>query len=464
MCSLVLSDSSVFLKFWLADECRENFLLHVATPDLASLRLVCHDFSVRAAPALFNDLSITFKSGTFTKPTRIAALDRIGYHVKMLSFNMPHTVDTVLPPLVDPETGAELSYTYTPQTSAPDTTIGKVRRPKYGDRGTTDILVKQYPPLFHAATNVSAFVRAFSAVVNLEHLKVSCPDHDPSQRYRRSVVDFALISLRMAMERNSFNSLEALSLLPIHSGGILYLSPLLGYGATPNASRKWSKIRKLNINMDSSPITETDGQSNHLRLLQTYLRTFSPNLTNFHFQWNGNKGPSPIVQPLMSSREIPQHPALSDESPRPTECLKRKREARALHFPKIQRLELENISTSAHDVSAFITTHKRTLEELNLEDVELTSGTWDDALAPLIKSKTNRRKQEIAEIPIMLSPEHEYPNPMGRVDLREPPTPTRSMRMSGWLSKSRRMEAARRVKEGCEEHLRKLRGSVFPWR
>ncbi|KAK4935811.1 hypothetical protein LTR66_015412, partial [Elasticomyces elasticus] len=153
-CSLVLSFNPAFSRFWLAERCRDSFLSHVEKEDLPSIRLVCHDFRERASSRLFDELDITFKASTFTKPARIAALDRIGHHVNTLNFSLPHTTETFLPPLIDPVTGEERSFTYVPQVKPPATIIDKIRQPKYGDWETTDVLIKQYPPLFHAATNV----------------------------------------------------------------------------------------------------------------------------------------------------------------------------------------------------------------------------------------------------------------------------------------------------------------------
>jgi hypothetical protein len=209
----VLSDSSTFLKFWLTDRCREHLISALPKQDLANLRLVCHDFSARAAPTLFEDLQITFRPGVLTRPARLAALDRLGHHVKHLTFSIPHTTESSLPPLIHPETGEEVNFTYTPQTDA-----SNARQAKYGDEDITELLAHQYPPLFHAATNVPAFIRALSCFVHLKHLEVSCPGSEASlvHQSRRSTVDFALISLRIAMERSYMNALDTLTLSPIH--------------------------------------------------------------------------------------------------------------------------------------------------------------------------------------------------------------------------------------------------------
>ncbi|KAF2719826.1 hypothetical protein K431DRAFT_304809 [Polychaeton citri CBS 116435] len=441
VCSLVLCDSSTFLKFWLNDDCRERFVRHVPSTDLQNLRLVCHDFSVRAAPALFNDLKINFKTSTFTRPARLAALDRVGYHVKKLRFNLAHSAQTFLPPLVDPETGDELSFTYTPQV------VPNPKLAKYGDCGTTEILTRQYPPLFHAATNVPAFVRAFSALVNLKDLEISCPGYDSAAlKHRRSVVDFALVSVRIAVEKSHLNALESLTLSPIHPGALQYLSPAIGYGADPRSMRCWARVKKLQIEMNATSASLSAGrqgqshahgqgqrlqqqqQSDQFRLLQTYLRNFQRNLTRFSFHWIGTKSPMPIqTQPKLSLRPEMTHPALKAQPSLPSQNSSSTPTAKPHSFPNLTHLELENVTATASDIHNFVALHRGTLRELNLEDIELVSGTWDEALAPLTPPpprtpKTQRLSAEsraalrsirsssaitiggMDEIPIMLSP------------------------------------------------------------
>jgi hypothetical protein len=61
----------------------------------------------RVASLLFEDITVTFQASTFTKPARLSALSRIGQYVKSLTFNMPDTTQTSLPPLVNPVTGVD---------------------------------------------------------------------------------------------------------------------------------------------------------------------------------------------------------------------------------------------------------------------------------------------------------------------------------------------------------------------
>lgn len=304
---------------------------------------------MRAAPTLFQTLHITFRSTTFTKPARLAALDRLGFNVQRLTFNLPHSSQTFLAPLVDPQSGAELSFTYTPQIEAPTP-----KQPKYGDAGTNDILTRQWPALFHAATNVPAFIRAFSAFVDLSHLTVSCPGYDSSQRYRRSTVDFALISLRIAIERNDLNRLESLTLSPIHPDGLAYLLPRAGYGATPRSARTWSRIKRLAITMDSVTLSpfdhdcEVKEEPDHFKLLQTYLRNFQSNLTSLDFRWNGSKRGFPI--------RTAERSAMTS-----TPSTRQRRQTPPLYFPNLSQATFHNIRTSASEIRNFAATHKRTV-------------------------------------------------------------------------------------------------------
>ncbi|USW49065.1 hypothetical protein Slin15195_G023840 [Septoria linicola] len=461
VCSFVLCDSSIFLKFWLEDKCRDRLLSFLPTRDLANLRLACHDFSVRAAPALFSDLSITFKTNTFTKPSRLAALDRLGFYVKKLCFRMPHSQDTFLPPLIDPETGAELSYTYTPQLQDPSG-----RRPKYGDAGTTDILTRQYPALFHAATNVAAFVRAFSALINVQHLAVSCPGYEAHQRYKRSVVDYALISLRIAVEKNSLNALDTLTLSPVHPGGILSLSPLLGLGASPRSASRWSRIRHLTMDVVNIPSTGATQEPDLFKLLQTYLRNFQARMETFHFRWLGSKGELPVKQPSVPpSSLLGQHPALADQP-------LARRTSHSLRFTNMKQLQVENVNTSAECISDFLAGHKSSIKELRLDGIELSHGTWDDALAPMIKRSRRVPRNDMADIPIMLSPSAgsaAFPARLERLEVEHREADgRRSLRISRWLpSRKKTNVVPKKLKDGllgCEEQLRRvLRGSAFPW-
>jgi hypothetical protein len=400
------------LRFWLSDPCRDSLLEHLEQEDLASLRLVCHDFSSRAAPQLFESITSTFKTSTFSKPARIDALSRIGRHVKTFTFHMPHSPDTLLPPIIDPQTGEEKKFNYEPQIQSPQSGPAKDKTPKYGSWEMQDLLIKQYPPLFHAATNVPAFIAAFSELPNLTHLQISCPNFHTAPRNSRSAVDYALISLRIAVERAPLFALSALSLHPIHSGGLLYLHPMHGHGSTPTSARRWGQIRHLSICMESIPFSSSSlrirTQSlEHLRILHAYLRTLSRSLTRLFFRWKGARGPSPLslaTEPCMlPSAEGSTHPSFS--GPRP------------LVFPRLRYMQLENGVMDSLQIADFIHAHRRSLVEFTFEDVKLREGDWDVALAPLTKiagsDAWKRTQEEVMDVPIMLSPVDAEPRIMG---------------------------------------------------
>lgn len=398
--SEIMSPSNPFLRFWWTDLARDAVLEYASKEDLLSLRLVCRDFSTRTAPFLFSDVHIQFRSSTFTRPARMAALERIGSYIKTLTFSIPHSPETFLPPLLDPLTGEEQTFVYTPQVYPPDSPSLRLSIPKYGSWEMTDLLVKQYPPLFHAATNIPSFVRALSSMSSLSHLKISCEGQASGHRYRRSVVDYTLISLRVAIEQAPLKRLESLSLLSIHPGALLYLRPNIGFGASPAGPRRWAQIRNLSIHMDSFPYE--DGQpTDHLKLLHSYLRSF-PSLTRLFFRWNGEqKGPSPLslcTEPCITAFKEFQCCPKRSSTP-----------LKQLYFPSLQTLSIENALTSSLQISTFILSHRKTLRDFDFEDVDLREGdSWDEALEPLTRisggEMWKERMEEEMDVPIMLSP------------------------------------------------------------
>ncbi|QSS63271.1 hypothetical protein I7I51_00328 [Histoplasma capsulatum] len=427
-----MSPAAAFFQFWWTDLTRDAFLASLPKEDLLSMRLVCHDFAYRTSPVLFKEVDVEFRNGTFTRPARMAALERIGKYIKTLNFKMPHSPETFLPPLLDPVTGEEQTFVYEPQVYASCPAASRLSYPRYGTWEMTELLTKQYPPLFHAVTNVPSFIRAFSAMTSLRHLRVSCDGQAAGHRYRRSVVDYALISLRIAIEQAPIKSLDTLSLLPIHPGALLYLRPNMGFGASPAARKRWAQIRNLSIEMDSfpydidsttTPATSTtpystpsssrsrsrsrsssNGSSSsssssnnnntiikkkktrrnpnppkdHLKLLHSYLQAF-PTVTHFTFRWRGTQGPSPL--------SLSTEPCLQPTPTEPASILCPKRSAaplQPLKFPHLRYAEIENALLDAAQVSAFILEHRRSLAEFYFENTTLRNGgTWDEALAPL---------------------------------------------------------------------------------
>ncbi|KAI1940180.1 hypothetical protein LOZ66_002615 [Ophidiomyces ophidiicola] len=393
------------INLFLDKNIRDTLLSHVTKADLVSLRLVCHELSIQTASKLFANVEIHFRSTTFTRPARMAALERIGGFVKTLTFRILHLPETFLPPLLNPHTGEELTFVYMPQTHVSLCTGSKLSIPKYGSWEMTDLLTKQYPPLFHAATNIPSFIRAFTAMPSLFHLVISCDGQAPSHRYRRSIVDYALISLRIAIEQAPLTRLKELSLLPVHPSALLYLRHMAGFGASPAAGKRWMQIQKLRIHMDSFPFV-AGNPTDHLKFLHSYLEGYK-NITKLEFRWLGERGPCPFTlstEPCLkaSSKLLPASP----------KCVNSRRlKPKPLTFPSLCYMELRNAVVDATQVSSFILNHRRTVREFNFEETTLRRGTWDEALAPLtrkLSGSPRRNKQslpvEVMEVPIMFSP------------------------------------------------------------
>jgi hypothetical protein len=452
--------SAAFVRFWRTDLTRDCFLSHAAKKDCLTLRLVCHSFSTTVAPHIFSDISLSFDTNSFTRLARMAALERIGYYVRTFSFYMPHTPETFLAPLLDPVTGEEQTFLYEPShdASRPSSATSRSSTPKYGTSEMNDLLVKQYPPVFHAATNISSFIRAFNAMPFLRHLRVSCPGQPSAQRYRRDAVDYALISLRMALERVILPDLDTLSLQPIHPAAVFYLRPQLGFGASPASAKRWRNIKNLTIEMDSFSFGP-ECPSDHLKLLHTYLKSF-PSLESFNFRWRGSKGPSPLslhAEPcITASRVFDCSRACPKASAKPPLA--------ALKFRHLKKMLLENAIADAAQISDFIMSHRKVLHDFEFEDVHLRSGDWDDALAPLTRISGNedwkQKQEEVMDVPLILSPGATYP-PEYVDDI-----------MWGDEKKGRRTfqtlrKASLKTKEmfgAGPEHLKKLLRSSFIWR
>ncbi|KAL8713340.1 MAG: hypothetical protein Q9220_002539 [cf. Caloplaca sp. 1 TL-2023] len=450
-----MASGSAFLQFWLTDRARDTFLSFIPREELPSFRLACHDFSVRAAPLLFEETTVTFRASTFTKPARMAALDRIGHHIRTLTFSMAHDAATFLPPLLDPVTGEEVTFLYEPYVQSSRDSSSRLSNPTYGSWEMTDLLVKQYPPLFHSAANVPSFIRAFSALPSLKHLKISCPGQEAAQRYRRCIVDYALISIRIAVERSGLPLLDTLTLSSIHPGAVLYLNPTMGFGARPNSVRKWKKIKSLMICMDSIPLTPHH-PPDHLKLLHSYLHVFASSLTSIVFQWRGDK----CLSPLSLDKEL----WLQEKSPEMA-CPRRCHLAlRPLRFEKLQMMEVENVVVDASQISGFITAHRHTIGEFNFEDTHLRSGTWDQALAPLTRisgsEKWKEKAEEVMDVPLLLSPVGLEEKTV--VDYFNCKPPTFRPSIGAWQKAGAR---GRELFWGTPDHMKRfLRTSIFSWR
>ncbi|EEY14166.1 conserved hypothetical protein [Verticillium alfalfae VaMs.102] len=301
-----------FYRLWQTDNqhIRDRILGLLPREDVAALRLASSACCNVTTKRLFKRIHVTFTPNTFTKQSRVHALARIGHHVEHLTFHFAHSPATFLPPLIHPLTGAEISFLYTPHTSM----ASVLARPKYANTELGEILTQQYPPLFHAATNVPSFINALAHVPNLRHLTLRTPGQDPRERYRRDAVDYALISLRIALERNPLTALSQLSLAHLHPAALQYLraAPAASLGALPSSPRRWRQIRKLSLAVESWDFSDTSTPGrDHLRIMDDYLRAMAPSLEKLSFTWLGLRGAlpprtacrSPLRGPLLARQQ-----------------------------------------------------------------------------------------------------------------------------------------------------------------
>ncbi|TQS31898.1 hypothetical protein Golomagni_07808, partial [Golovinomyces magnicellulatus] len=325
------STEQQFYALLRSDHIKDHLLPHLSTSDLCAIRRASTACCNLLTKRIFTRIHVTFTANTFTKPTRVTALGRVGHHIEHLTFQFPHSDATFLPPLIHPQTGEEMNFLYTPHTSMGSA----MTRPKYANRELGDVLTQQYPPLFHAATNVPSFINAFRYLTNVRHLTVRCPGQKPEERYRRDIVDYALISLRIAVERVSLTKLHKLS-LTVHPAALQYLKHIGSIGKIPSATKRWGQIRKLHMSIEAWDFYGSSPGLDHLRLIDDYIRGLSPNLEKFVFTWLGSKGPCPLAVyddnlfvPSRSTKKL-FHEVTSPMSPLPSPPTKA-----PIHLPKL---------------------------------------------------------------------------------------------------------------------------------
>jgi hypothetical protein len=198
------------------------------------------------------------------------------------------------------------------------------------------------------------------------------------------VVDYALISLRIAVEQGSLKCLDSLSLLSVHPAGVLYLQPNLGFGASPVSRKRWSQIQHLTIHMESFPY-QAGSPTDHLKLLRAYLQSF-PQLRTLVFHWKGGRGLSPL-----SLASEPCLQIAANKRSRRSDGIYGSQLLWPLKLPYLQETELVNVLMDASQIASFVFDHRKSLHELNFQDMVMRTGTWDEALAPLTRTSGNAR-------------------------------------------------------------------------
>ncbi len=371
----------LFYCLWQEEPIREKLFELLSKKDICAIRTANSACCNLVTKRLFLRTHLGFTANSFTKPGRIQALSRIGHHIEHLTFHFAHSDATFLPPLIHPQSGREISFLYTPHISM----ASVLARPKYANTELGEILTQQYPALFHAASNVPSFINAMKNMPNIRHLTIKTPGQDPKERYRRDIVDYALISLRISVERATLTRLTKLSLSGVHPSAFNYLRHNPAFGASPSAARRWRQIRKLNIAVESWDFYGPSPGLDHLKIIDDYIRGFSSNLEKFTFAWLGRKGPCPLAlagDPLFAPARCTRK--LFHEVTGPMSPLPARPERRPLVMPCLRYMQVRNATMNAPQLSTLVASHKATVREFDFENVVLINGgTWDEALAPL---------------------------------------------------------------------------------
>ncbi|KAI3342385.1 hypothetical protein F4824DRAFT_486088 [Ustulina deusta] len=376
----------LFYCLWQDSRIRDTLFEALSNEDIGNVRMASSACCNLVTKRLFLRTHLTFTASSFTRQAKVQALSRIGHYIEHLTFYFPHSNATFLPPLIHPESGREISFLYTPHTS-----MGSVlERPKFANEGLGEILTSQYPPLFHAASNVPSFINAMKHLINIRHLTIKTPGQDPQERYRRDIVDYALISLRVALERAPMKKLNKLS-LSVHPSAFLYLRPVQGFGCTPSAGRRWKQIRKMHINVDSWDFYGPSPGLDNLKIIQDFLYNYSTSLEKLTFTWHGRKGPCPIALAADPLFAPPRNSLkLFREVTSPMSPLPPAPPRKPVVFRKLRYLAVRNATMNAAQVADIVASHQHCVREFDFENsVLIGDGNWDEALAPLMSSNSH---------------------------------------------------------------------------
>ncbi|KAK3309181.1 uncharacterized protein B0T15DRAFT_132272 [Chaetomium strumarium] len=378
------TNPQAFYCLWQNPEIRERLFELLSKRDICAVRLASAACCNLVTKRLFLRTHLTFTANSLTKASRLEALSRVGHHIEHLTFYFPHSNATFLPPLIHPESGEEIEFLYHPHTSTESV------RPQYGNSELGEILTQQYPPLFHAAIHVSSFINAMKQMTNMRHLTIKTPGQDPKERYRRDIVDYALISLRISVERAPLTKLSKLSLSGVHPSAFTYLRHMPGFGVSPSAALRWRQIRKLYISVDSWDFSGPSPGLDQLKIIDDYIRAFAPQLDKFTFAWLGGKGPCPIAlseDPLFAPPRSSKK--LFNEVTSPMSPLPPRPSRKPVVMSRLRFMSMRNVSMKASQLRSLVASHKQTVREFDFDDMQLIGGSSDEALAPLTEGESN---------------------------------------------------------------------------
>ena len=303
-----------------------------------------------------------------------------------------------MPPMLDPETKELISFVYEPNGDRKNTSI-------FGNKMMDRLALNNYGIILMSALDSRQFTKCLSTMRNLRSIIISCPGIPLGEPGRRCIVDFALLSLRTAIEESRPPSLRAIRFDPVHLSGLQHFMPgeFPPMGATADNPRVWNQIKKLILNISAwAPLARGQGTQleywTHMKLLHQFLENFAT-VKSLGFKWTReSRGICPFTLDT-----IPY--MLPNEPGEPSVMV-----VRPLTFSKLHNLRLENVAVDSSALKSFLSRHTTAFRQWNLEDVYFASGTLEDALKPLRVHPDNaseaRSEGSLAEPVVWQSPRY----------------------------------------------------------
>lgn len=352
---------------------RSKIFAHLSPEDITSLRMVSSRLNKLTTPTVFKTLTVTFHALTFS-PDRLVSLERIGHNVETLKFIFPHTEATYMPPMLDPESRRLVTLIHEPYARHDGGQQGHIFRRKRIDA----LALHNYGIILMAAVNIHQFTQALSSMKNLKALIVSCPGTPMGDPGRRCIVDYALWSLRSAVERAGLQNLRRVSLDPIHLAGVQYFLPgVLAVGSVISSRRVWRQVRKISLTVSAWKELANGTPAKyktHLKLLHQFLEYFN-HVEELTFSWTREaRWICPLTLDLLPSR----NPLMASKPASDRFIVNR-----PLTFPNLNTLRLENVGMNASDLKSFLSRHTSKFKAWFLEDVYFVNGSLEEALEPL---------------------------------------------------------------------------------
>ena len=352
---------------------RSKIFAQLSPEDIASLRMVSSRVNKTISPAIFKTLTVAFRALTFS-PDRLVSLERIGHHVEAFKFIFAHTEATYMPPMLDPESRKLVTLIHEPRARHDGGRQGHI----FGRKRIDAMALHNYGIILMAAVNIHQFTQALSSMKNLRVLIVSCPGTPMGDPGRRCVVDYALWSLRSAVERAGLQNLRRISLDPIHLAGVQYFLPgALAVGSVISSRRVWRQVKKISLTVSAWKELASGTPAKYkvqLKFLHQFLEYFN-HVEELTFSWTREaRWICPLTLDLLPSR----NPLMASKPARDRFIVNR-----PLTFPNLNTLRLENVGMNASDLKSFLSRHTGNFKAWFLEDVYFVHGSLEEALEPL---------------------------------------------------------------------------------